>query len=150
MTISLAESLLVLSLAAREVPGSSGNGVHNSTVWRWALRGIRGIRLETVVIGGVRYTSREALDRFIRATTAAADGLVSHAPTCSQRDQAIRVAEHEFDAQGGKTLPRREKKRAKATTDDENSGNDGPLAARKNTRRGEYVSRRLNNVTRNQ
>jgi hypothetical protein len=35
-----------------------------ATSYRWALRGLRGIRLETVMIGGRRYTSREAVARF--------------------------------------------------------------------------------------
>jgi Protein of unknown function (DUF1580) len=38
---------------------------HRSTGIRWADRGVRGFRLETVTIGGRRYTSREALARFI-------------------------------------------------------------------------------------
>jgi hypothetical protein len=38
-----------------------------ATLWRWALRGIRGHRLETVSIGGRRYSSREAFDRFVRS-----------------------------------------------------------------------------------
>jgi hypothetical protein len=38
---------------------------HRSTAIRWADRGVRGSRLETVTIGGRRYTSREALTRFI-------------------------------------------------------------------------------------
>jgi hypothetical protein len=36
-----------------------------ATCWRWALRGVRGRRLETFLIGGRRYTSREAVDRFL-------------------------------------------------------------------------------------
>ncbi|NUP96415.1 MAG: DUF1580 domain-containing protein [Planctomycetaceae bacterium] len=38
---------------------------------RWALHGVRGVRLETVRIGGSVYTSREALSRFIERTNAA-------------------------------------------------------------------------------
>jgi hypothetical protein len=38
---------------------------HRSTVIRWADRGVRGVRLTTVTIGGRRYTSRAALARFI-------------------------------------------------------------------------------------
>ena len=36
-----------------------------ATLWRWALRGVRGRRLETVMVGGRRYSSREAFQRFI-------------------------------------------------------------------------------------
>jgi hypothetical protein len=39
--------------------------LHRATPIRWADRGVRGFRLETVTIGGRRYTSREALARFI-------------------------------------------------------------------------------------
>src|SRR4051812_18032861 len=35
-----------------------------ATLWRWAMKGIRGVKLDTVVIGGRRYTSVEAFDRF--------------------------------------------------------------------------------------
>lgn len=51
-----------------------GHGIHPSTLHRWRQRGIRGVRLETLLIGGARYTSTEALSRFFAATTAAADG----------------------------------------------------------------------------
>lgn len=32
-----------------------------STAWRWYRKGILGVRLETVVVGGRRYTSKAAL-----------------------------------------------------------------------------------------
>jgi hypothetical protein len=38
-----------------------------ATLWRWALRGVRGHKLATIVIGGRRYSSRRAFDDFIRA-----------------------------------------------------------------------------------
>ena len=62
----------------RDVPNwtkeNLGNRVHPSTVHRWRLRGTRGVRLETILAGGTRYTSVEALNRFFAATTVAADG----------------------------------------------------------------------------
>jgi hypothetical protein len=42
-----------------------------ATVWRWATYGLQGIRLETIVIGGVRCTSRGALQEFCEAVKAA-------------------------------------------------------------------------------
>jgi hypothetical protein len=45
-------------------------GVHFSTVSRWALHGVRGVRLESFVLGGRRQTSREAWDRFVQRTNA--------------------------------------------------------------------------------
>ncbi len=42
-----------------------GRAPHPETIARWARRGCRGIRLETVVIGGRRYSSLEAVERFV-------------------------------------------------------------------------------------
>jgi hypothetical protein len=38
-----------------------------TTWWRWWKKGIRGILLETIVIGGRRYTTAAALQRFVEA-----------------------------------------------------------------------------------
>ncbi|MCA9179419.1 MAG: DUF1580 domain-containing protein [Planctomycetales bacterium] len=42
---------------------------HISTVWRWIKRGCRGVHLETILIGGKHFTSKEALKRFVDATS---------------------------------------------------------------------------------
>ena len=47
------------------------NRVHKSTVHRWHLRGCRGVRLETLMVGGIRHTSHQALERFFDRITAA-------------------------------------------------------------------------------
>ena len=39
-----------------------------STLHRWRLSGIRNVKLETMMFGGRRVTSREALDRFSLAS----------------------------------------------------------------------------------
>ncbi len=95
------ESVVSLTEAARILPTRP----HASTMWRWYKRGVRGIRLETVVIGGKRYTSREALQRFIDRTTEAHDGGAA-APakpiheTLRQRRAAITKAEAELAEAG--------------------------------------------------
>lgn len=61
-------------IAIGDVPKRLPNRPHKSTIHRWVQRGSRGIRLETVLIGGRRYTSEEALNRFFADSTAAADG----------------------------------------------------------------------------
>jgi Protein of unknown function (DUF1580) len=40
-----------------------------ATLWRWSLKGVQGVRLETAKIGGRRYTTIEALDRFAATLT---------------------------------------------------------------------------------
>ena len=64
------EAVLSMKGAAASLP----HHPHVSTVYRWHLYGIRGIKLETVLIGGKRFTSEQALQRFCEATPLAADG----------------------------------------------------------------------------
>ena len=61
------EEMLTLAEAAKLLPrGRSGGPIHVATLHRWSAGHNKfGARLETVRIGGVRYTSREALERFI-------------------------------------------------------------------------------------
>lgn len=61
----LAEDIIRLNEVPQEIPGR----VDVSTVWRWAQRGVGGIKLETVKVGGKKLTSRQALSRFIAATS---------------------------------------------------------------------------------
>jgi hypothetical protein len=57
------ERLIKLARAGRIANPS--NPPHASTIWRWAGRGVRHHVLESVLIGGVRFTSAEAVQRFI-------------------------------------------------------------------------------------
>jgi len=50
--------------AARIIPGRPSR----MTLHRWTHRGLRGVRLETLLIANRRYTSRQAIERFIAAT----------------------------------------------------------------------------------
>ncbi len=90
------EHMLKISQAVRELPGRPSV----ATLWRWINCGVRGQKLETVLIGGIRFTSREALQRFVEATTAAADGRPAPSRTSKQRAAAIKRAEKELDAAG--------------------------------------------------
>ena len=71
-------------IAFRELPSwcekHLGRRISPSTLHRWRLRGCRGVKLETLLIGGTRTTSTEALQRFFEATTRVQDGesLPSH------------------------------------------------------------------------
>jgi uncharacterized protein DUF1580 len=68
------------------------------TVWRWALTGVNGgrIKLGTIVIGRQRYTTEAALEQFIAACTAAANGTAPEVRTSRQREAAIAAAEAEL------------------------------------------------------
>ena len=61
------EDLLSLTEASAATPRHRSV----STMWRWCQQGVRGVTLETVMVGGRRYTSVEAMDRFFdRVNTA--------------------------------------------------------------------------------
>jgi len=104
------ENLIPLSEARDHVPPRRGHKVHRATLFRWAQRGLRGIKLETVKIGGARFTSLEALERFYDCLTQAQsvdptfhlhpkteDGL-SRSPSRRRRQASRRVQEIIGDA----------------------------------------------------
>ena len=94
------EELLTLSGAAKRLPhGRAGKPVHVATLHRWASPGgVQGVRLETIKVGGIRYTSVEALDRFIQQCSA--DGTGRTPQTTRQRQRAIDRAEAELTKAG--------------------------------------------------
>ena len=88
----------------RDVPGCCkkhlGNRVHPTTVQRWRLRGARGVKLETLLAGGTRYTSAEALNRFFAGTTAAADGETYVVESDTIDEKAVKEAEAFLASEG--------------------------------------------------
>ncbi len=57
------EELIPFQQAGRRIPGNpSVCALH-----RWRLSGVRGAKLETLLVGGTRFTSTEAISRFIAA-----------------------------------------------------------------------------------
>ena len=90
------ETILSLAEAARSQPTRP----NLSTVWRWVQRGVRGVRLETAMIGGRRVTSVQALSRFHAAVTSAADGSPRPTRTSRQRQRDIERAEAELAKAG--------------------------------------------------
>lgn len=63
-----AETMLQFPAARNEFPGRKTLSL--ATLHRWRLHGVKGAKLETCLIGGLRYTSREAINRFIAALNA--------------------------------------------------------------------------------
>ncbi len=92
MPISLTETLVSPTKATRHAPGNP----HVSTIWRWMLTGSRGVRLESIVCAGRRYTSVEAISRFVSATTAAANGDPPPVRTAASRERDIQQAERKL------------------------------------------------------
>jgi hypothetical protein len=84
MTALLSEQRISFSkLAHRE-------GAHISTVWRWSLRGCKGHKLESFSVGGKKFTTLEAYERWL----AKINGVpVAIGETTRQRERAIDRAE---------------------------------------------------------
>jgi hypothetical protein len=74
------------------------------TVWRWASRGCRGVRLKTWSVGNRRFTTREAIAEFIATRTADSELArpmdAPAEPMSRARQAAIEKAKAELDAAG--------------------------------------------------
>jgi hypothetical protein len=81
----LTETVIPFAEAARRLPRlRAGRPVNDATLWRWASSGLRGVRLETLRVGGTTCTSAEALRRFF----AALNGTPAPAPVPSTAGDA--------------------------------------------------------------
>jgi hypothetical protein len=60
------EHAVTLRQAAAILPGHPTR----TTLSRWAHHGVRGVRLATFLVGGRRFTTREAISEFIEALSA--------------------------------------------------------------------------------
>lgn len=65
----IANDFLTIAQAARLLPNRPQPG----TIWRWRTKGIRGIKLDTCLVGGRRYVRKQSIVDFIERVTAAAD-----------------------------------------------------------------------------
>jgi hypothetical protein len=79
------KDFIPLAEAPDHFPRRRGKKVSLATVYRWTQSGCNGIRLHTVMVGGVRYTSPLAIEQFVANLTAARDGTAPSrvlAPAC--------------------------------------------------------------------
>jgi hypothetical protein len=104
-----AETLLSLR-EAREHPAFAkrrgGGSITYPTLWRYYAKGIRGVKLETVMCGGMRFTSSEAIARFVERLTQARDGQDAIRPmprTPTERRRDSDQAGKRLDAKGLKS-----------------------------------------------
>ncbi len=76
-------------------------GVNCCTVWRWANRGVKSVRLETYSRGGRRFSTFPAFQRFCERVTAVTTGeRIIAGQTPRQREAAINAAESALDEIG--------------------------------------------------
>ena len=64
----LRESVISMSEATKAFP----RAVHRSTLHRWVVEGINGVRLEVARMGARHVTSHEAVERFLQSVNARA------------------------------------------------------------------------------
>jgi hypothetical protein len=83
----------------------SKRSIPYSTLYRWVSRGVKGgVVLESIVIGGVRMVSEDAIKRFIEAATEARQykprkpGITARTPT--QRRRASEASSKRLKAKG--------------------------------------------------
>ena len=91
------ETLLTFEDSRTAFPGDRRLSL--ATLHRWRLNGVRGVRLETLLIGGLRYTSREAIERFIAAQNAD-DAPATPVITSAQRRRQSEAARTELERMG--------------------------------------------------
>ena len=94
MTLKLTDEKLHSLVEA--VEKATGRRPHLSTCIRWCLRPSSGIRLESIILGGRRLTSEQAVIRYMEAITAAKDGAVSAPPQSPAA--STRAAQRSADA----------------------------------------------------
>jgi len=70
-----------------------------ATLHRWRLQGVNGVKLETCLIGGMRFTSLEAIARFIAAQNAD-DTPAAPVITPAQRRRQSEAARTELEKMG--------------------------------------------------
>lgn len=76
----------------------AGRKPHVATLYRWAQKGCRGVRLETIQIGGTKCTSVEALQRFferLSGSSGAVLGAQATVATMRTRGNVLRELESE-------------------------------------------------------
>ncbi len=108
-----------LPAAAAYIGKLTGSKPHASTIWRWCLRGCKGIRLDSICIGGKRFVTAAALERFVTRTSEPQDQasvtevvirpqsspqIVRHNP---RRREEIEAARRRLDELTGVHKPRR-------------------------------------------
>ena len=96
------EPLIPFVEAAKQLPRRrAGRATHASTIHRWRIRGLRGVRLEAVRIGGIWHTSIAALHRFFkRRSLVESEPEVEGQSTGSSTMDRDKQTEDELDALG--------------------------------------------------
>lgn len=77
----------------------TGRKPHVSTLWRWCLKGCKGVRLKSICIGGKRFVTMTAIEQFIEGSTTMGVGQAEQpvtpaAPTSPAKGMLAHVMRH--------------------------------------------------------
>jgi hypothetical protein len=99
VAISLTEEIHALAKATKLLPPRRGDRPpHASCLFRWAKNGLRGVRLETIRVGGTLCTSRQALERFFARLAELDNPDVARAATSDGRRREMAEASRQAEA----------------------------------------------------
>ncbi len=94
------ENVFSLTEATEHLPHRrGGRAVHVATLYRWAQRGVRGVILESLQVGGTKCTSLEALQRFFERLSNP-NGTATTIRTPTKRQRAAEKADADLAAAG--------------------------------------------------
>ena len=97
----VSERLVALTQVPKlsEIPKlRGGKRPHVATIYRWAQNGVRGVKLETVRLGGTVCTSVEAIQRFVKQLSDP-NATTSPSPT-KARQRQVEAAERQLSQAG--------------------------------------------------
>lgn len=89
---------------SQRIPSSrGGKSLNRATLWRWALKGLQGVKLQTVRIGGGRYTCDAWVCEFIaaRSETHEPFSTAAHSDTTGHRARVLNRFGVETAEEGG-------------------------------------------------
>ncbi len=89
-----AAAIVAINDAGDHIPGRPSR----ATVWRWVMHGIRGHRLESMLIGGRRYIAVDAIDRWLQAINGS--NSFKSADTRKYRERSANAAHEALKSKG--------------------------------------------------
>ncbi len=102
------ETLIPIREAPRHLPKRlNGKRIHISACYRWISRGVRGVRLDSIKIGGSTYTSIEALQRFANRLSGSGNASRPRVEVSPARQQEIDFASEQLKSQLASHLSRK-------------------------------------------
>jgi len=107
------EPVMTFTEAAGWLERRFGRRPNVATIWRWATKGLRGVRLATIALGRFRYTTESALERFLTEASQVEAAQV-RASSSREGTEAAGTASSFTKAEVAAATRRRDQEKAKA------------------------------------